>query len=81
MHEALRDAGVITDLNLVSGVDHGFDSSPSYGDLVAYQTAFFLRRTVVEPDRDRIASETLSFAELTAREHASVTAEGGAIEL
>jgi dipeptidyl aminopeptidase/acylaminoacyl peptidase len=67
LHDALREAGVTTDLHLVSGVDHGFDISPSYGDLVAYETAFFLRRTLVEPDRQRIASETPSFAELSAR--------------
>jgi hypothetical protein len=52
----------------------GADISPTYGDLVAYETAFFLRRTLVEPDRQRIASETPSFAELSARLQPAVAA-------
>jgi acetyl esterase/lipase len=68
LYDALREAGVTTELHLVAGVDHAFDISPSYGDLVAYETAFFLRRTLVETDRERIAAETLSFAEILARQ-------------
>ena len=71
MHEALCNAGVASELHLVAGADHAFDNGPSYADLVAYETVFFLRRTIVEPDA--IAAETLTFAEIVARAQPAAT--------
>jgi acetyl esterase/lipase len=55
LYDALLRHGVTTDLQILSRAWHGFDSSPSLGDVVAHSVALFLRRTLSE--RDRLVQE------------------------
>ena len=55
MHEALREAGVETDLHIMSGLNHAFDHAKPYRDVVARDVSLFFRRMVSE--RDSIARE------------------------
>jgi acetyl esterase/lipase len=50
VYEALVRYGVPTELQIMSRAWHGFDSSPSLGDIVAQSVALFLRRTLSERD-------------------------------
>ena len=57
MHNALRTAGVATDLHVLSGQDHGFDQVDAFRPVVAREVSLFFRRVVSE--RERIAAQIL----------------------
>ncbi len=50
MHNALRTAGVLTDLHIFAGRNHGFDHVDVYREVVMPEVALFLRRTVSQTD-------------------------------
>jgi acetyl esterase/lipase len=58
MYEALRKAGVTTDLHLYAGQAHAFDSVGVMRELVNQEIVLFLRRTVCE--RDEIERQILA---------------------
>ena len=55
MHDALRAAGVETDLHVYSGVNHAFDATDSFREVVQREVALFFRRMV--SDRSGIGRE------------------------
>lgn len=58
MYEALRKAGVPTDMHLYAGQAHGFDRVNVMRELVNQEVVLFLRRTVSE--RDEIERQVLA---------------------
>jgi acetyl esterase/lipase len=50
MNQALRDAGVTSDLILYDGQIHEFDAAPRFATIVAQAAAGFFDRVVVDPD-------------------------------
>ena len=60
MFDALRGAGVPADLHLFHGHNHGFAALPSVRAAIASEVAFFLDRTVVDPDKHRAEVEQFS---------------------
>ncbi|MGE0598808.1 MAG: alpha/beta hydrolase fold domain-containing protein [Dehalococcoidia bacterium] len=57
MHEALRAAGVETDLHVFAGQNHEFDSVDVFRDAVAAEVGLFFRRMVTE--KETIANRIL----------------------
>lgn len=57
MYDALRAAGVETDLHIFAGQNHAFDHVEPFREVVAREVALFFRRTVSE--RDLIAQQVL----------------------
>jgi dipeptidyl aminopeptidase/acylaminoacyl peptidase len=53
MLEALRAARVPADLHLFHGTNHGFESIPSMREAITGEAAFFLDRSLVNPERYR----------------------------
>jgi acetyl esterase/lipase len=55
MHEALRSAGVETDLHILAGLNHAFDYARPYREVVAREVSLFFRRMV--SDKESIARQ------------------------
>jgi acetyl esterase/lipase len=55
MHDALRSAGVATDLHVFAGMNHAFDHVTPFRELVSREVSLFFRRMV--SDKDRIAQQ------------------------
>ncbi|MFD5543140.1 alpha/beta hydrolase [Streptomyces sp. NPDC127079] len=51
LFDALTAAKVKSELHLIAGQDHEFDTTPRYGDTCAEVVSSFLRAQVVEPDQ------------------------------
>ena len=60
MFDALRAARAAADMHLFHGHTHGFASLPSVRAAVAHEVAFFLDRTIVNPDKHRAEIEQFS---------------------
>ena len=75
MHDALRTAGVETDLHIFAGQNHGFDHVDVFRDLVAKEVSLFFRRTVSQQaeiarhilDQSMFAQRAAAEAAATAR--------------
>ena len=50
MHDALRAAGVETDLHIIAGQNHAFDYAEPFREVVAREVSLFFRRTVSQKD-------------------------------
>lgn len=51
LHQVLQDSGVPSELHLMEGQIHEFDTGPTYLELVQHMAAVFLHRRLVDPDR------------------------------
>jgi acetyl esterase/lipase len=60
MLEALRSAHAPADLHLFHGHNHGFAALPSLRAAIAHEVAFFLDRTIVNPEKHRAEVEQFS---------------------
>ena len=60
MFDALRAARVPADLHLFHGHTHGFAGLPSTRSAIVHEVAFFLDRTLINPDKHRAEIERFS---------------------
>ena len=60
MFDALRSARAPADMHLFHGHTHGFAALPSVRAAIANEVAFFLDRTIVNPDKHRAEIEQFS---------------------
>jgi dipeptidyl aminopeptidase/acylaminoacyl peptidase len=60
MLAALRDVRAPADLHLFHGHTHGFAALPSVRAAIANEVAFFLDRTIVDPEKHRAEIEQFS---------------------
>lgn len=75
MHDALRAAGVDTDLHTFAGQNHGFDHVEVFRELVAKEVSLFFQRTVSR--KAEIAQQILDQSMFAQRAAAEAAAAGG----